>query len=328
MVLNRNAAMCGLRLVGVLLAALTQTAHAGRLVSWGNDLPYHELSLKPAGDHFVALAGGVGVVTALRSDGSLVSWGDGYPTNPAHRYDTPAGSDFVAVASGVAASIAMRADGSLVAWGSDHSGLVSDTPAGPGFSMASFGDHVGMALHADGSIVGWGHAPSGELDIPAGNDFVAVDAGTYAMVALRSDGTVVSWSDCGQAPTGSDFVAVAAGLRECFAVRADGRLITWGEDEEYWQPWMPDATGFTHVEVATAFGSTAAAITSEGHIVIIGNPSDLWNITSDAPTGPGFTQVTFSTSGAIAIQAIPEPTTCALLLFGLGGMAAWARRRR
>ena len=57
-------------------------------------------------------------MVALRSDGSLVAWGD----NSLGQTDVPTGNDFVAIVAGDGYNLALKSDGSLVAWGEDTSG--------------------------------------------------------------------------------------------------------------------------------------------------------------------------------------------------------------
>ena len=61
---------------------------------------------------------------ALKSDGSLVGWGD----NGYGQTNVPAGNDFVAIAAGDYHSLALKSDGSLVGWGDNR--LRADERAG------------------------------------------------------------------------------------------------------------------------------------------------------------------------------------------------------
>ena len=85
----------------------------------------------PTGAEFDAVAAGRSHSVALRSDGSLVSWG--YDSQGQVR-DTPTGAEFDAVAAGGIHSVALKSDGSLVSWGRDDEGQVRDTPKGPRWS--------------------------------------------------------------------------------------------------------------------------------------------------------------------------------------------------
>jgi alpha-tubulin suppressor-like RCC1 family protein len=94
---------------------------------------------------FMAVAGGGFHSVALRSNGTLVSWGwDDY----GQVRNTPTGNDFVAVAAGGEDSVALRANGTLVSWGRDDFGQVSNTPTGNGFVAVAAGGYHSVAIQA------------------------------------------------------------------------------------------------------------------------------------------------------------------------------------
>jgi len=81
-------------------------------VGWGSDL--YGRTRSPDGNDFVAIAAGKMHSLALKSDGSIVGWGD----KTWHRQARPPdGNDFVAIAAGKYHSLALRSNGSIVGWG-------------------------------------------------------------------------------------------------------------------------------------------------------------------------------------------------------------------
>ena len=75
----------------------------------------------------VAVAAGVYHSLALKTDGTVVAWGD----NDNGECTVPAGlSGVVAVAAGDAHSLALKSDGTVVAWGSNAYGQ-RNVPGGP-----------------------------------------------------------------------------------------------------------------------------------------------------------------------------------------------------
>jgi len=169
-------------------------------------------------------AGGKHTV-ALRTDGTVVTWGlnsygelgDGTSTSRSNPATVPGLSGVVAVAAGLFHSVALKSDGTVVAWGYNGDGRLGD----------------GTLTHR-----------STPVPVQGLSGVVAVAAGSSHTVALKSDGTVVAWgwNGAGQlgdgtktnritpvavsAPTG--VVAVAAGESHTLALRSDGTLVAWG----------------------------------------------------------------------------------------------------
>lgn len=106
---------------------------------------------------------------ALKSDGSLVSWGD---DSNGQVSGTPTGTEFSAVATGGWHSVAFKSDGSLVSWGEDGCGQVSGTPTGAEFGAVATGHNHSVALTSDGSLVSWGSRADNykrQSNTPTGN---------------------------------------------------------------------------------------------------------------------------------------------------------------
>jgi alpha-tubulin suppressor-like RCC1 family protein len=180
----------------------------------------------------VAVVAGASSYRALKSDGTVVEWGN--PWTGA----MPTGlNGVVAITSGDEHSLALKSNGTVVAWGSNTSGQrnvpadLSNVVAIAASSNASF------ALKSNGTVVAWGSNSYGQCDVPAGlSGVIAISAGSQGTVAaLKSDGTVVCWgrNDSEQAtvPTGlTNVVAVAVGDLHTVALKADGTVVAWGKD--------------------------------------------------------------------------------------------------
>ncbi|AKC82840.1 hypothetical protein IMCC26134_08760 [Verrucomicrobia bacterium IMCC26134] len=218
-----------------------------------------------------ALAAGASHSLAVRSDGTVVAWGD----NRSGQGTTPPGlSNVVATVAGVAHSLALRGDGSVVAWGSNDYGQTS-IPAGLDNVVAiSAGIYHNLALRSNGTVVAWGYNYDGQTAIPAGlSNVVAIAAGGYHSLALRSDGTVVAWGyndSWGQTdiPAGlSDVVAIAAGGYHSLALRSDGTVVAWGNDN-LGQSTVP--AGLSNVMAIAAGGFHSLALRSDGTVAAWG----------------------------------------------------------
>ncbi len=157
--------------------ALAQTPQ-GSIVGWGSQVVGVDLS-----SGFTAVAAGYQYSLGLKTDGSIVAWGD----NRYGQTSIPApNTGFVAVAAGGLHSLGLKADGSIVAWGYNGYGLTNVPAPNTGFvAVAAGGDHS-LGLKADGSIVAWGRNDYSQTNVPAPNTgFVAVAGGGYHSLAIR-----------------------------------------------------------------------------------------------------------------------------------------------
>jgi hypothetical protein len=143
---------------------------SGSLVAWGDEWDdVGQLNDTPTGTGFVAVAAGGYHNVALRSDGSLVSWGNNWNGQVSN---TPTGTGFVAVAGGGVHSVALRSDGSLVSWGNNDLGQVSDTPTGTGFVAVAAGLYHSVAIQS---------APPADTTPPTITLTTPADGATYLL---------------------------------------------------------------------------------------------------------------------------------------------------
>ena len=172
----------------------------------------------------VAIAAASGYTLALKSDGTVVSWGDGnsgqlgdgamtYRLNPAV---IPGVLGVIAITASPTHAVALKSDGTVMAWGFNGNGELGDgttiTPGAPKTVawltevtsvVADYGYTV--ALRANGTVVTWGFNGNGELGggtaamrtgpltVLGLAGVVAVGVGSDHTVALKSDGTVMAW---------------------------------------------------------------------------------------------------------------------------------------
>ena len=178
----------------------------------------------PAGT-FKAVAAGGNHSCGLRSDNTVVCWGD----NRDGRTDAPAGT-FKAVAAGGNHSCGLRSDNTVVCWGDNFHGQ-TDAPAGT-FNALAAGNVHSCGLLSDNTITCWGYNGFGRADPPAGS-FKAVAAGVRHGCGLRSDNTVVCWGDdeagITDAPDG-EFRAIAAGGAHTCGLRSNNIMACWGDN--------------------------------------------------------------------------------------------------
>ena len=207
---------------------------------------------------------GTGVYSALKTDGSVYSWG----------FAGALGGSGLKVSSGAMSVVAnnqafaaLKSDGSVSAWGdSTRGGSISSVfssigSAGSGVvSITAPRNGTGSAfaaLKANGSVVLWGEAAGGadgivhtynsaKVATPT-NDYsikllltsgvVKLVGSTNTWAALKSDGSVVTW---GVGYNGGDSSSVASsltsGVVDVFtngnswaALKSDGSVVTWGD---------------------------------------------------------------------------------------------------
>jgi hypothetical protein len=291
----RNIIIIGMFLINAIACA----GWAGELVAWG------QLSNAPTGNDFIAVSSSASHCVALKSDGSLISWGlDNY----GQVSNTPAGTGFRAVAAGVGHSVAVKSDGSLIAWGWNVYGQVSDTPTGNDFVAVTAGNGHSVALKSDGSLVAWGYNRYYQVSrTPAGNNFIDVAAGDMHNVALKSDGSLVAWGydSYGQVyytPSDNDFVAVAAGGWHNVALKSNGSLGAWGMNADNQLINAPSNNDFVHFEAGYEHG---VALKSDGSLVAWGR--DNYGQVSDTPTGNNFIAVAAGPYYNVAIRDTQSP---------------------
>jgi alpha-tubulin suppressor-like RCC1 family protein len=179
------------------------------------------ISINPRKD---SLTAGDNHSLALKSDGSLLAWGnngdaqlgDGTTVNRWIPVAVTGTRDIVAVSAGAFHSLALKSDGTLLAWGSNQYGQLGDgttinrslpiaVPQISNIVAIAAGSTHSLALKSDGSLLSWGSNGIGQLGdgtainrltpvlVLDANDIVAVAASGGYSLALKSDGTVLSW---------------------------------------------------------------------------------------------------------------------------------------
>jgi alpha-tubulin suppressor-like RCC1 family protein len=188
--------------------------------------------------HVVAIAAGAEHSVAVRSDGTVWSWGgngndqlgDGLAGGETDRPAQVVGvgnvgklTHVVGVAAGGYFTVALKSDGTMLGWGDDQYGQLgdfnaptdSDTPVAPfglggrlvAIAAATFNSY---AVKADGTVWGWGNNVVGSVGI--GN------TSPYVQGPLRVNRLV----------DGFGVVALGGGYQTGAAVTSHGALYRWG----------------------------------------------------------------------------------------------------
>jgi RHS repeat-associated protein len=212
----------------------------------------------------VSVAGGSARSLALKTDGTVLSWGSGplgdgttnsslTPVHVVGSSGTGVLGGIVAVAEGDQTSYALRgADGTVWAWAGGGKGDLGN-PAYPNGSLVPV------------PVV----SPSGTGQL---SGIVEIVGGTNQALALRSDGAIFAWGDNAGGdlgtnspgvnisvpqqvvgPGGNGFftnaVDIGAGQSYSMALRADGTVWTWGANNNYTLGTGDNAPHATPVEV-------------------------------------------------------------------------------
>ena len=224
------------------------------MVAWGlnPDVPV------AAQSDVTQIAAGAFHNLALKSDGSVVAWGNnvyGQSTVP-----IAAQSGVIQIAASGYHSLALKSDGSVVAWGDDAYGQ-STVPiaAQSGVIQVAAGGYHSLALKSDGSVVAWGRNSYGQSSVPdAALSGVTQIAAQDHSLALKSDGSVVAWgrNDSGQAtvpPAALGGVTqVAAGAYHSLALAAPRATVSFEQAVKT----VGEGAGLVHLSV-TRGGNTA-----------------------------------------------------------------------
>ena len=226
----------------------------GFVRAWGgNNSGQLNLPFEVQDGGIVAVAAGDQTSYALKSDGRVSGWGNGF---------------FFSNWSGIS-SISAR--GFTVA-GVTSGGTVlvnngTSPPAGlSGVTQVAVGGSHLLARRGNGTVVAWGSNLAGQTNVPVGlTGVTAVAAGFAHSLALKSDGTVIAWgaggsfSNYGQAvvPAGLTGVsAIAAGSNHSLALKSNGVVVGWG-DNGSGQLVPPAGLGALQAIAAEGFRSVA-----------------------------------------------------------------------
>ena len=153
---------------------------------------------------------------ALKSNGSVVTWGDAGSGGDSSSVSAGLSSGVVNIFSTYSAFAALKSNGSVVTWGySGSGGNSSSVSAGLNSGVVNIFStgSAFAALKSNGSVVTWGSSGSGgdSSSVSAGlsSGVVNIFSTDYAFAALKSNGSVVTWGSSG---SGGDSSSVSAGI--------------------------------------------------------------------------------------------------------------------
>jgi alpha-tubulin suppressor-like RCC1 family protein len=209
-------------------------------------------------------------VLALRSNGTVVGWGDDYfgetivPSNL---------TGVVAIATGNRQAVALKSDGTVVMWGQHGTEVPGHIQNVVAISAGKAEDYFhALGLKGDGTVVAWGRSDYGEGHVPAGlSNVVAISAGYFHNLALKSDGTVVAWggkdAQIAAVPPGlSGVTAISAAEWHNVVLKNDHNIVAWqGQDAPSW--WRPTPPLTNVLAVSAGRFYTVALIEEQAPII-------------------------------------------------------------
>ena len=225
--------------------------------------------------------------TALKVDGSLVTWG--LEINDAT--SAPVENGFKQITSNSSSFAGIKSDGSILSWGDSHTGGVG-APTGTGFTSIVSSYKAFAALKADGGIAVWGDANSGGSDAPFDNGYVSIVSGGSSFAALKADGSITAWGTQPNAPSDKGYVFIASNANAFAAIKADGSISSWGKDSSG-GIYAPTRSGF--VSIVSSYNGFAS-LNVDGSIYS-------WGIVEgkSSPTGNNFKSIIANNSAYAAL---------------------------
>ena len=204
----------------------------------GSPLPTNDYTAPLYGGDLSALAVGAFHTLALRTDGTVLAWGD----NSYGQINVPAGlSNVTAIADGDNFCLTLKSDGTIVGWGDNGYGQASSPPGLSNVVAISAGPMHSLALKSDGTVMGWGNDINGQVDVPVGLVNVqAIAAWFNTGGAVKSDGTLTKWGNnpvllhngtntqllIGGGQT--NWVGIGVGTYTGWALQDDGTVLAYG----------------------------------------------------------------------------------------------------
>ncbi len=221
---------------------------------------------------YVQISGGFYFTAAIKTDGTLWTWGrntygqlgDGTVTGKSLPVQIGTDTDWASIAAGNNHIVAIKTDGTLWAWGYNANGQLGDGTS----SISLIPKQIGTA-----------------------NDWIMIDAGANHTVAMKEDASIWAWglNNNGQlgdgtttnrlVPThigaGNSWIMIEAGELHTAAIDASGKLWAWG-DNFYGQlgdGTLADKTVPTQIGTDTAWKQVSAG---NNHTVARKAAGTLW----------------------------------------------------
>ena len=228
-----------------------------------------------------AIAAGGFHTCAIKTDGSIVCWG-----NPANGRTNPPAGQYTAIDADRTHSCAIKTDQSIECWGFDGGrspdGRVSNHPTVGKFTHIAAGDDYSCAIKTDKSIICWGSSINDKTNPPAGQ-YIDIAAGGFHSCAIKTDQSIECWGyDGGSSsdgrvsdhPTIGRFTHITAGGAHTCAIKTDQSIECWGNNVVGQIMSIPAGQ---YIDIAAGLGHTCAIKTDQS--------IECWGYDGDPPDG-------------------------------------------
>ena len=215
------------------------------------------------GTNWKQVSGGGSHCAAIKTDGTLWTWGNGgnaqLGTNAVTDKSTPVttfagGNNWKQVSAGNLHTAAIKTDGTLWTWGSGDSGRLGNavttnvsTPVttfagGTNWKQVSAGGFHIAAIKTDGTLWTWGNGADGRLGnavttgsistpvttFAGGSSWKQVSSGGYHMAAIKTDGTLWTWGNGTLAQLGNNSATSVSTPVNTFAGGTNWKQVSAG----------------------------------------------------------------------------------------------------
>jgi len=232
------------------------------------------------GNDWKQVAGGFFFTAAIKTDGSLWTWGYGIYGKLGNNADTnrstpvttfAGGNDWKQVSGGTNHTAAIKTDGSLWIWGGNY-------------NTSNLGINLGNNVNRSTPVT----------TFAGGNDWKSVSCGRNHTAAIKTDGTLWVWggnaygklgtNDTNTRSTpvttfagGNDWKQVACGGFHIAAIKTDGSLWTWGRGTSGQLGNNANTDRNTPVTTFAGGNNWKQVSCADNHTAAIKTDGSLWN---------------------------------------------------
>jgi len=262
----------------------TKSFVTGSVVVWGknsfsSDLTTKMPSTSSLTSDVVAVYSNNDAFAALKTNGSVVTWGDPYAGGDTSIVSNDLTSGVVSIYSTAFMFAALKTNGNVVTWGT---GEIPSSSLLTNVVEIYSNSFLFAALKNNGSVLTWGDYEGNPSSVPSNliSDVCRIYSNEYAFAALKRNGSVVVWGDSANGGLfGSDSIAssllsgvvvIYSTINAFAALKDNGSVITWG-DSSYGGDSSSVASSLTSGVISIYSSSYAfAALKSNGSVVTWG----------------------------------------------------------